>query len=169
MCIFNRGSNRGWADIQGKPLSLFDQKAKIYCSQIKLIYSVWIYGRQYVIGKCPTSFPALSELDCMTSQSIPYFEIVLADDLMYMMTEWLPVISQNNIKVGVFFVMSLWYSVNHGLFWVIVILWVFSHLYSDFYVNFHDGAFLIPMCVCILLWWTTQIGHFLHGFILSMQ
>ena len=23
MCIFNRGSNRGWADIQGKPLLLF--------------------------------------------------------------------------------------------------------------------------------------------------
>ena len=30
MCIFNRGSNRGWADIQAKTLLLFHQKLVIH-------------------------------------------------------------------------------------------------------------------------------------------
>ncbi len=32
VCIFNRGSNRGWADIQGKPLLLFQFKTSCMTS-----------------------------------------------------------------------------------------------------------------------------------------
>ncbi len=45
MCIFNRGSDRGWADIQGKPLLLFESWTRLSAgpdslSRVKLLSQV---------------------------------------------------------------------------------------------------------------------------------
>ena len=54
MCIFNRGSNRGWADIQGKELLLFG--SNLAGSIPEILTNTNSHGKLYTIVPCGYQF-----------------------------------------------------------------------------------------------------------------